>query len=52
MGLKAFLSLLFFSETGLPSVANREHTSDAGFVIASEGVVVFDTLGKGRPRRR
>jgi len=32
-------------ETGLPSAANRGFTSNAGFVITSEGVVVFDTLG-------
>lgn len=32
-------------ETGLPSIANRGHTSNAGFVITGEGVVVFDALG-------
>lgn len=32
-------------ETGLPSVANRGFTSNAGFVITNEGVVVFDALG-------
>ena len=32
-------------EAGVPSVANRGHTSNAGFVITSEGVVVFDALG-------
>ena len=32
-------------ETGLPSHANRGFTSNAGFVITREGVVVFDTLG-------
>jgi len=32
-------------ETGLPSSANRGFTSNAGFVVTSEGVVVFDTLG-------
>jgi len=32
-------------ETGLPSAANRGHTSNAGFVVTREGVVVFDALG-------
>ena len=32
-------------ETGLPSPANRGFTSNAGFIITSEGVVVFDALG-------
>ncbi|HUN67188.1 MAG TPA: MBL fold metallo-hydrolase [Burkholderiales bacterium] len=32
-------------ETGLPSLANRGFTSNAGFVVTPEGVVVFDTLG-------
>jgi glyoxylase-like metal-dependent hydrolase (beta-lactamase superfamily II) len=32
-------------ETGLPSQANRGFTSNAGFVITREGVVVFDALG-------
>lgn len=32
-------------ETGLPSLANRGFTSNAGFVVTREGVVVFDTLG-------
>jgi glyoxylase-like metal-dependent hydrolase (beta-lactamase superfamily II) len=32
-------------EPGLPSAANRGHTSNAGFVVTSEGVVVFDALG-------
>lgn len=32
-------------ETGLPSQANRGFTSNAGFVVTREGVVVFDTLG-------
>ena len=32
-------------DTGLPSSANRGFTSNAGFVITGEGVVVFDTLG-------
>jgi len=32
-------------ETGVPSAANRGHTSNAGFVVTSEGVVVFDALG-------
>ncbi|HTP60791.1 MAG TPA: MBL fold metallo-hydrolase [Burkholderiales bacterium] len=32
-------------ETGLPSTANRGFTSNAGFVVTREGVVVFDALG-------
>ena len=32
-------------EAGVPSVANRGNTSNAGFVITREGVVVFDALG-------
>ena len=32
-------------DTGLPSAANRGFTSNAGFVITREGVVVFDALG-------
>lgn len=32
-------------ETGVPSLANRGHTSNAGFVVTKEGVVVFDALG-------
>jgi len=32
-------------ETGLPSAANRGHTSNAGFVVTKDGVVVFDALG-------
>ena len=32
-------------EAGVPSVANRGHTSNAGFVVTREGVVVFDALG-------
>jgi len=32
-------------EAGIPSAANRGHTSNAGFVITREGVVVFDALG-------
>jgi glyoxylase-like metal-dependent hydrolase (beta-lactamase superfamily II) len=32
-------------ESGVPSVANRGHTSNAGFVVTREGVVVFDALG-------
>ena len=32
-------------EVGLPSVANRGHISNAGFVVTREGVVVFDALG-------
>jgi glyoxylase-like metal-dependent hydrolase (beta-lactamase superfamily II) len=32
-------------ETGVPSLANRGHTSNAGFVVTADGVVVFDALG-------
>jgi glyoxylase-like metal-dependent hydrolase (beta-lactamase superfamily II) len=32
-------------ESGVPSPANRGHTSNAGFVVTREGVVVFDALG-------
>ena len=32
-------------EAGLPSAANRGHTSNAGFVVTKDGVVVFDALG-------
>ena len=32
-------------ETGVPSLVNRGHTSNAGFVVTREGVVVFDALG-------
>lgn len=32
-------------DSGIPSPANRGHTSNAGFVVTSEGVVVFDALG-------
>ena len=32
-------------DTGLPSAANRGFNSNAGFVVTSEGVVVFDALG-------
>jgi glyoxylase-like metal-dependent hydrolase (beta-lactamase superfamily II) len=32
-------------ETGLPSPANRGFTSNAGFVVTGDGVVVFDALG-------
>ena len=32
-------------ETGVPSLANRGHTSNAGFVVTNDGVVVFDALG-------
>lgn len=31
--------------TGVPSQANEGHTSNAGFVVTDDGVVVFDTLG-------
>ncbi len=30
---------------GVPSAANQGHTSNAGFVVTDEGVVVFDALG-------
>jgi glyoxylase-like metal-dependent hydrolase (beta-lactamase superfamily II) len=32
-------------DTGLPSIANRGFTSNAGFVLTRDGIVVFDTLG-------
>ena len=32
-------------DPGVPSAANRGHTSNAGFVVTKEGVVVFDSLG-------
>ena len=32
-------------EAGVPSAANRGHTSNAGFIVTREGVVVFDALG-------
>lgn len=32
-------------ELGAPSLANRGHTSNAGFVVTGDGVVVFDALG-------
>ena len=32
-------------ETAVPAASNRGHTSNAGFVVTSEGVVVFDALG-------
>src|SRR5262245_51525997 len=32
-------------EAGLPSLENRGFTSNAGFVVTTEGVVVFDSLG-------
>lgn len=32
-------------EAGLPSPVNRGHTSNAGFVVTKDGVVVFDALG-------
>lgn len=31
-------------ESGVPSPANRGHTSNAGFVVTGDGVVVFDAL--------
>ena len=30
---------------GVPNTANEGHTSNAGFVVTDDGVVVFDTLG-------
>jgi len=32
-------------DAGIPSPANRGHTSNAGFVVTREDVVVFDALG-------
>jgi len=32
-------------KSGVPSQQNEGHTSNAGFVVTSEGVVVFDALG-------
>ena len=32
-------------ETNVPSVDNRGHTSNAGFVVTTDGVLVFDALG-------
>ena len=32
-------------QSGVPDSVNQGHTSNAGFVVTSEGVVVFDTLG-------
>jgi len=32
-------------DPGLPSIANRGFTSNAGFVLTWDGIVVFDTLG-------
>ncbi|MFM9968884.1 MAG: MBL fold metallo-hydrolase [Burkholderiales bacterium] len=32
-------------ELGAPSIANRGHTSNAGFVVTSNAIVVFDALG-------
>lgn len=32
-------------EAGVPSPVNRGHTSNAGFVVTPDGVVVFDALG-------
>ena len=32
-------------EAGVPSAANRGHTSNAGFVVTRDGIVVFDALG-------
>src|SRR5262245_5996456 len=36
---------LFQGETGVASAANRGFMSNAGFVVTSDGVVVFDSLG-------
>jgi len=35
----------FQGEPGMASAANRGHSSNAGFVVTREGVVVFDALG-------
>lgn len=35
----------FQGESGMPSAANRGYSSNAGFVVTGEGVVVFDALG-------
>lgn len=35
----------FQGGSGMPSAANRGYSSNAGFVVTSEGVVVFDALG-------
>ena len=32
-------------DSGIPSPSNRGHTSNAGFVVTRDGVVVFDALG-------
>jgi glyoxylase-like metal-dependent hydrolase (beta-lactamase superfamily II) len=32
-------------ESGVPDAVNEGHTSNAGFVVTTEGVVVFDALG-------
>ncbi len=32
-------------ESGIPSRSNRGHTSNAGFVVTTEGVIVVDALG-------
>jgi glyoxylase-like metal-dependent hydrolase (beta-lactamase superfamily II) len=32
-------------ESGVPSAANRGHTSNAGFVVTRDGIIVFDALG-------
>lgn len=32
-------------KSGVPDAVNEGHTSNAGFVVTSEGVVVFDALG-------
>lgn len=35
----------FQGEAGMASAQNKGHTSNAGFVVTDEGVVVFDALG-------
>src|SRR5512134_950065 len=32
-------------QSGIPGEDNEGHTSNAGFVVTSQGVVVFDALG-------
>lgn len=44
--IKVSASVYFIQgEAGVPSAANRGHTSNAGFVVTKDGVVVFDALG-------
>src|SRR5258708_9708992 len=35
---------------GIPGKDNEGNTSNAGFVVTSDGVVVFDALGNAEPR--